>query len=107
MMDDYRKSGLPMLPVTHGNEFTRLQIFLYAGAVRRLRHALHLSHERLAVPGGRDRFDFGFSWYGWRLWRNSSDALAPQGLPVFTDSPVGAVCGWWTTTLFDGWSRAT
>ncbi|MDL1951304.1 protoheme IX farnesyltransferase, partial [Acidobacteria bacterium ACD] len=27
--DDYRKSGLPMLPVTHGNQFTRLQVFLY------------------------------------------------------------------------------
>jgi protoheme IX farnesyltransferase len=28
-VDDYRKSGLPMLPVTHGNAFTRLQILLY------------------------------------------------------------------------------
>mgnify|MGYP006180863959 CR=1 FL=1 len=28
-VEDYRKSGLPMLPVTHGNEFTRLQILLY------------------------------------------------------------------------------
>ena len=28
-VEDYRKSGLPMLPVTHGSEFTRLQIFLY------------------------------------------------------------------------------
>jgi protoheme IX farnesyltransferase len=28
-VEDYRKSGLPMLPVTHGNEFTRLQVFLY------------------------------------------------------------------------------
>ena len=27
--EDYRKSGLPMLPVTHGNEFTRLQVLLY------------------------------------------------------------------------------
>ncbi len=27
-VEDYRKSGLPMLPVTHGNEFTRLQILL-------------------------------------------------------------------------------
>jgi protoheme IX farnesyltransferase len=27
--DDYRKSGLPMLPVTHGSEFTRLHVFLY------------------------------------------------------------------------------
>jgi protoheme IX farnesyltransferase len=28
-VDDYRKSGLPMLPVTHGSEFTRLHILLY------------------------------------------------------------------------------
>jgi len=28
-VEDYRKSGLPMLPVTHGSEFTRLQILLY------------------------------------------------------------------------------
>ena len=28
-VEDYRQSGLPMLPVTHGNEFTRLQILLY------------------------------------------------------------------------------
>jgi len=28
-VEDYRKAGLPMLPVTHGNEFTRLQVLLY------------------------------------------------------------------------------
>ncbi|MBV8250135.1 MAG: protoheme IX farnesyltransferase, partial [Comamonas sp.] len=28
-VEDYRRSGLPMLPVTHGNAFTRLQVFLY------------------------------------------------------------------------------
>ncbi|MFM2059211.1 MAG: hypothetical protein RLY71_3596 [Pseudomonadota bacterium] len=27
--EDYARAGLPMLPVTHGNEFTRLQVFLY------------------------------------------------------------------------------
>ena len=27
--DDYAKAGIPMLPVTHGVEFTRLQILLY------------------------------------------------------------------------------
>ena len=27
--DDYAKVGVPMLPVTHGNEFTRLHILLY------------------------------------------------------------------------------
>jgi heme o synthase len=28
-VEDYRKSGLPMLPITHGNRFTRLQVLLY------------------------------------------------------------------------------
>lgn len=28
-VEDYRQSGLPMLPVTHGNAFTRLHILLY------------------------------------------------------------------------------
>jgi len=28
-VEDYRKSGLPMLPVTHGNQFTRLMVLLY------------------------------------------------------------------------------
>jgi len=27
--EDYRKAGLPMLPVTHGSQFTRLQVLLY------------------------------------------------------------------------------
>ena len=27
--EDYRRAGLPMLPVTHGAEFTRLHVFLY------------------------------------------------------------------------------
>lgn len=29
-VEDYRKAGLPMLPVTHGNEFTRLMVLLNA-----------------------------------------------------------------------------
>jgi len=28
-VEDYRKAGLPMLPVTHGNAFTRLMVLLY------------------------------------------------------------------------------
>ncbi|MEI8400512.1 MAG: heme o synthase [Alcaligenaceae bacterium] len=31
--DDYAKSGLPMLPITHGQSFTRLHIFLYSIAL--------------------------------------------------------------------------
>lgn len=76
-VDDYRKSGLPMLPVTHGNEFTRLQVFLYTLVlfaacmmpfVFRMSGWLYLAAAVL--------LSFGFSWYGWRLWRNYSDELA-------------------------------
>ncbi len=76
-VEDYRKAGLPMLPVTHGNEFTRLQIFLYTLVlfpaclmpfVFNMSGWLYLT---VAVA-----LSFGFSWYGWRLWRNYSDTLA-------------------------------
>lgn len=76
-VEDYRKSGLPMLPVTHGSEFTRLQILLYTFVlfaacllpfVYGMSHWLYLA---TAVVLG-----VGFCLYAWRLWRDYSDALA-------------------------------
>ncbi|WP_341913044.1 heme o synthase [Polaromonas sp. YR568] len=76
-VEDYRKSGLPMLPVTHGNEFTRLQVFLYTlvlFAACLMPFVFQMSGWLyLVVAIG---LSMGFSWYGWRLWRNYSDALA-------------------------------
>ncbi len=76
-VEDYRKSGLPMLPVTHGNEFTRLQVFLYtivlfAAALMPFAYGMS-SWLYLAAALV---LSFGFSLYGFRLWRNYSDALA-------------------------------
>ncbi|TBO32960.1 protoheme IX farnesyltransferase [Aquabacterium lacunae] len=78
-VDDYAKAGLPMLPVTHGNAFTRLQVLLYTV---------------LLLPGTLLPYVYGMSgriylacalvlgvWfvvYAWRLWRQYSDALARQ-----------------------------
>ncbi|MDO9385008.1 MAG: heme o synthase [Hyphomicrobiaceae bacterium] len=76
-VEDYRKSGLPMLPVTHGNEFTRLQVFLYTlvlFAACLMPFAFKMSGWLYLVVAVV--LSFGFSWYGWRLWRNYSDALA-------------------------------
>lgn len=76
-VEDYRKSGLPMLPVTHGNEFTRLQIVLYTWVlfaaclmpfIYRMSGWLYLVSAVL--------LSLGFCAYGWALWRNYSDALA-------------------------------
>ncbi len=76
-VEDYRKAGLPMLPVTHGNEFTRLQVFLYTlvlFAACLLPFAYGMSSWLyLAAAVG---LSLGFCWYGFRLWRNYSDALA-------------------------------
>jgi protoheme IX farnesyltransferase len=75
--EDYRKSGLPMLPVTHGNEFTRLHVFLYtlvlfAGTllpfVSGMSGVIYLA--AALVLGA------GFTGYAFKLWRQYSDQLA-------------------------------
>ncbi|TWO70374.1 protoheme IX farnesyltransferase [Caenimonas sedimenti] len=78
-VEDYRKSGLPMLPVTHGNEFTRLQILLYTlvlFAACLMPFAYGMSswlYLAAAVV-----LSAGFTWYSFRLWREYSDALARE-----------------------------
>ncbi len=76
-VEDYRKSGLPMLPVTHGNEFTRLQILLYT--------LLLLAACLMPFLYGMSSWlylfcavllNIGFIGYALALWRNYSDALA-------------------------------
>lgn len=75
--EDYRKAGLPMLPITHGSEFTRLQVLLYTVVlfaatllpfVFRMSGWIYLAS---AVVLG-----LMFMVYGWQLWRSYSDALA-------------------------------
>jgi protoheme IX farnesyltransferase len=76
-VEDYRKSGLPMLPVTHGNEFTRLQILLYTlvlFAACLMPFAYGMSSWFYLVAAVV--LSAGFALYGWRLWRDYSDALA-------------------------------
>ncbi|MES2939977.1 MAG: heme o synthase [Pseudomonadota bacterium] len=76
-VEDYRKSGLPMLPVTHGNEFTRLQILLYTlvlFAACLMPFAYGMSSWLYLAAALV--LSAGFTWYGLRLWREYSDALA-------------------------------
>jgi heme o synthase len=76
-VEDYRKSGLPMLPVTHGNEFTRLQILLYtvvlfAACLMPFVYGMSSWIYLVAAVG----LSLGFCYYGIKLWQNYSDALA-------------------------------
>jgi protoheme IX farnesyltransferase len=75
--EDYRRAGLPMLPITHGPEFTRLQVLLYTFvlfAATLLPFTYRMSgwiYLVAAVVLG--------AWFivlAFRLWRVYSDALA-------------------------------
>jgi protoheme IX farnesyltransferase len=76
-VEDYRKAGLPMLPVTHGNEFTRLQVLLYtfilfAACLMPFIYGMS-GWLYLVVAFG---VSIGFTGHAFALWRNYSDALA-------------------------------
>lgn len=76
-VEDYRKSGLPMLPVTHGNEFTRLQILLYTivlFAACLMPFVYRMSGWFYLVSA--TILSLMFCAYAWALWRNYSDELA-------------------------------
>lgn len=74
---DYAKAGIPMLPVTHGDKFTRLHILLYTlllTAVSVMPFATRMSGWIYLIGalllGGR------FVLYALRLYRHYDDALA-------------------------------
>ncbi len=76
-VEDYRRAGLPMLPVTHGSDFTRLNVLLYTlvlFAATLLPFVIGMSGwlylASAVLLGG------GFIAYGYQLWRQYSDALA-------------------------------
>jgi protoheme IX farnesyltransferase len=75
--EDYARAGLPMLPVTHGQEFTRLSVLLYTFilfGVTLLPFATRMSGwlYLIAAVG----LGLAFLHHAWRLYRNYSDALA-------------------------------
>jgi heme o synthase len=75
--EDYARAGLPMLPVTHGNDFTRLQILLYtlvlfaASLLPFIQGMSGMVYLMAAVALGA-----WFLMLAWRLWRAYSEALA-------------------------------
>ncbi|MEY2953528.1 MAG: hypothetical protein RLZZ401_1615 [Pseudomonadota bacterium] len=76
-VEDYRQSGLPMLPVTHGNAFTRLQVLLYTFvlfAACLMPFAYGMSSWIYLVTAVA--LSLGFCGYAWALWRHYSDELA-------------------------------
>ena len=76
---EYAKAGIPMLPVTHGSEFTRKCILLYTvllAAITLLPFATHMSGLLYLV--GAVILNVVFISYSFRLYMNYSDMLARQ-----------------------------
>jgi len=76
-VEDYAKAGLPMLPVTHGNAFTRLHVLLYtlvllAGTLLPFIYGM----SGWLYLGSALTLGILFLVYAFRLWRRYSDALA-------------------------------
>jgi heme o synthase len=75
--DDYAKSGLPMLPITHGMKLTQFHILLYTIALfatTMLPYAVKMSG--LVYLASAIVLGAIFLGYAWRIYRNYSDQLA-------------------------------
>lgn len=75
--DEYAEAGVPMLPVTHGEEFTRLQILLYTYiliAVTLLPFTIHMFGGIYLVCALY--LNARFMYYVYKLYQSYSDALS-------------------------------
>jgi heme o synthase len=77
--EDYAKAGVPMLPVTHGKRYTRLQVLLYTFilfAVSLLPYVIHMSG--VIYLAGAVLLGLGFVAYALRIYIAYSDRVARQ-----------------------------
>ena len=74
--EEYRKVDMPMLPVTHGKDHTRLQILLYTillFVVTLLPYSYGMSGG--LYLGGAVVLNLGFLWYAVMLYRNEDERM--------------------------------
>jgi len=75
--DDYARSGLPMLPVTHGMNFTGFHVWLYSialAATTLLPYAVRMSGLIYLVAA--IALNAVFLWHGWRVYKHYTDLIA-------------------------------
>jgi heme o synthase len=75
--DDYAKSGLPMLPITHGLQFTQFHVWLYTivlVATTMLPYAVHMSGLIYLVSASV--LGAIFLWYAWQIYRHYTDLIS-------------------------------
>ena len=91
--EEYARAGVPMLPVTHGEAFTRLQVWLYGWltvAVTLLPFAIGMSGAVYLV--GVTVLNARFMWWNFRVWRGH-DPRAPLAAFWFSIRYILALFG--------------
>jgi protoheme IX farnesyltransferase len=83
---EYAAAGVPMLPVTHGVQFTKLNILLYTLmllVVSLLPFLYHMSGPLYLV--GALSLGLGFVWHAWRLYSSEGDGYSMKtfGYSIF------------------------
>ena len=75
---EYALVDIPMLPVTHGSEFTRLQILLYTVLLVIVTTLPYLTHmSGIVYLAGVSVLNIGFLWYALRMM-TSKDIMLPM-----------------------------
>jgi len=75
--EDYARAGIPMLPVTHGEEVTRRQILLYTLALVPITLApAGIGEAGLIYAIPALGLGAAFAWFAWKLWRTREVARA-------------------------------
>ena len=75
--DDYARAGLPMLPVTHGEKFTRLHILLYTVVLFAVTLMPFISGmSGVVYLASAVLLGAVFLAYAWKIYRDYSDELA-------------------------------
>ncbi len=81
---DYAAVDIPMLPVTHGAEFTRWHIFFYTVLLVLVTTLPYLTGmSTLLYLAGVSVLNLGFLWYAWRLLQ-VGDRSEGEALPMQT-----------------------
>ena len=98
--EEYARVDVPMLPVTHGEHYTRLHILFYTlimVAITLMPFAI--GHERVAVPGWCGSIRGSVCVLGRHTADQQKSACAPGDISIFHHLPGAAVfwCCWWTT----------
>jgi heme o synthase len=91
--EEYARAGVPMLPVTHGEAFTRLQVWLYGWltvAVTLMPFAIGMSGAVYLV--GVMALNVRFMVWNWKVWRGQ-DPRAPLAAFWFSIRYILALFG--------------